>query len=401
MRPLEIDHDQIGLVAGDEGATVRDTDRAVAVGRRPAMHLLGARPPAVPAPHALHEQPGTHHLDHVLRHVVAAHGDVAAVLLQVGDARAEPAARGDGGVEGDRDTGPPQPLLLLGFHAAAVGADQALVEKAQVVEIFGRQTAALGLDGCHLAPDLVEVDGGDRVELLLQGAHLAQQLGRAHIRRPGGYADADAPLRRAVALAVQGLDAGKAALAQLAVHLERGRIADRALGLVPCPLGEKKANARGRHVVGVGLDARCILQDRGGAAADRLQNAQLAEDAVLLGLQPRQRQRGEPARERRLVRRRQVFVDAARQRHVQVSVHVGEARHHRLARAVDTLGRRVAGQDVATRPHGSDPVGLDRHRPVVDHGVVRIDGDHRSAVNDNRHCAPLPCRTPHVPCDLQ
>src|SRR6476661_5483821 len=116
-------------------------------------------------------------------------------------------------------------------------ADQPTVQETQIVEIFGGKAAALRPHRGHFAPDLVQMDGGDGFELLLQSAHIAQKLGRAHVWRPGGDADAYASFGRTVALAVQRLDARKAPLAELAVDLERRRIADRAPSLVPGALG--------------------------------------------------------------------------------------------------------------------------------------------------------------------
>ena len=301
-------------------------------------------------------------LDHVLGHVVAAHGNAAAVLLEIGDARAQAAPGGDRRIEGDGDLGPTQPLFLLRLHAAAVRGNQAIVEKAQFVQVFRRQAAALGLDGCDLAPDLVEVDGGDGIELLLQGAHVAQQFRRAHVGSPGGDADADAPLGAAVPLAVQGLDALQAALAQLAVELERRGVPDRALGLVPGPLGQQKAQAACSQILSVALDAGGVLEDGGGAATNGLEHGQLTEDGKFIRVERRQGQRRQAAGEGRLVWRRQILVDAARQGHVQVGVDVGKAWHDGLARAVDFFRLRIAGQHLLAGSDRGDAVSLNRHR---------------------------------------
>ena len=150
--------------------------------------------------------------------------------FEVGDARAEAAPRGDGGIEGHGDARLAQKLLFAGLHAAAMGADQPVVQEAQVRQVFRGQPVAVRLDGRDLAPDLVEMDGGPGVEPLLQGAQIAQQLGRAHVGRPGRGGDAQAAVRLAVPFAERVLDDPEMALAQRAVEPVGRRIADRGAG---------------------------------------------------------------------------------------------------------------------------------------------------------------------------
>ena len=103
------------------------------------------------------------------------------------------------------------------------------------------------------------------------------------------------------------------------------------------------------------------------------------------GVERRQGQRRQAAGEGRLVRRRQILVDAARQGHVQVGVHVGKAWHDGLARAVDFFRLRVAGQHLLAGSDRRDAVSLNRHRTVVDDRVIGINGRHGRSVNDDRH----------------
>jgi hypothetical protein len=85
-----------------------------------------------------------------------------------------------------------------------------------------------------------------------------------------------------------------------------------------------------------------------------------------------------------LVRRREILEHAARQRHGEMGVHVGEARHDHLAGAIDLLGRGMARQDLGAGPDRRDAIAVDGDGgavvqlvPVVDrrdHGVVDDDG---------------------------
>ena len=90
------------------------------------------------------------------------------MALEIGDARAEAAPRGDGGVEGHGDARFAQKLLLGRLHAAAMGADQPVVQEAEIGQILGGKSVAMRLHRRDLAPDLVAMNGGPGVELLLQ-----------------------------------------------------------------------------------------------------------------------------------------------------------------------------------------------------------------------------------------
>src|SRR5207253_7161 len=71
-------HDAVGAIARREPAAVGDAEGAIAVARGPCERLLGGRPAAVGAAHALHEHRGAHDLHHVLGHIVGAERDQAA-----------------------------------------------------------------------------------------------------------------------------------------------------------------------------------------------------------------------------------------------------------------------------------------------------------------------------------
>ena len=203
-----------------------------------------------------------------------AHADIAAELLQIMDARAQAAARRDTGVEGDIGARLAEQPFLFPHHAAAVGADEAIVQEADVGEIFGRLAVAYLFDRGDLAPDLVEVDGRDRVELVLQGAQLAQQVGRAHVGRPGRNADGDAAVARAMPLRVQRFGPGDAVVAERRVDIERSGIADIALGLVPGFLAQQQAQSGVGDALRVILDVAAVFERRRRAAADRFQRGE-------------------------------------------------------------------------------------------------------------------------------
>ena len=359
---LQVDHDQVGLVAGRQPAAVGHAQRPVAVARRPAQRALGRRlAPVFPA-NALHEQAGAHHLDHVLGHVVGAHADVAAVAFQIGDARAEAAARGNCGVEGDVDLRLAQQFLLRRLHAAAMGADDAVVEKAEIGEKLGRQAVAMSAHGRHLAPDLIEVDGDAGIELLLQRAQILQQLRRAHVGRPGRDGDAHAPVGLAVPVAMVPLDVLDVTLPQRAIELVGRGIADRGADAVVGALGQQEAHAGIGQSLRIMIDVVGILEHMRGAAAQRLEGTQQRKGTALVRSHVGQRDRRQAARERRLVRGRQVLEHAARQGHREMRVDVGEARHHEFAGAVDLLGRGILRQHVGARSDGGDAIALDGDR---------------------------------------
>ena len=137
----------------------------------------------------------------------------------------------------------PRSFSSLRLHAAAMGADQPVVQEAQIGQVLGGQPVAMRLDRRDLAPDLVEMDGGPGVELLLQGAHVLQQLGRAHVGRPGRHGDAHAAVGLAVPVAESALDGREVPLAERAVELEGRRIADRGADPVVGALAQQEAHA--------------------------------------------------------------------------------------------------------------------------------------------------------------
>jgi hypothetical protein len=297
------------------------------------------------------------------------HGDGAALRLQRFDARAQAAARGDRGIEGDDHLGVAEQILLARVHAAAMGADHLVVQEAQIGEILGRQPVAMGLHRRDLAPDLVEMDGHPGAEPLLQRAQLVEQLRRAHVGRPGGDRDADTAIGLAVPLAEGLFDGGDVLLPQRAVELERRGIADRGAGPVVGALAEQEAQAGRGRALGVVVDVVGILEQEGDAAAQAFERAQLRHHAPLVGRHVGQRDRRQAAGERRLVRRREILEHAARQGHGEMGVGVGEARHHHAAAPVDPIRRGIARRQLGVRSDRGDLPALDRDRGAVVHRV--------------------------------
>ena len=239
------------------------------------------------------------------------------------------------------------------------------------------------LDGCDLAPDLVEMDRGPGVELHLQRPQVAQQLGRAHVRRPGGDRDAQPALGLAVPFVERVFDQLEMLLAERAVELVRGGIAD--LGADPVEGADAQHEAHPR--VGQGLrivaGVGAVLEDQGRAAAQGFERAQLRHRLHLLRRHLRRRNRRQAAGEGRLVRRRQVLEHAARDSHGEMRVHVGEARHHHLVGAVDPLRAGVALHYVRRRTDGGDAVAVDGDRGVVVHRVIVVHGDDGGVMDDS------------------
>jgi hypothetical protein len=96
---------------------------------------------------------------------------------------------------------------------------------------------------------------------------------------------------------------------------------------------------------------------------------------ALGGIERGQRDLREPARKRLPVGRREVRVDAARQRHREMGVAVGEARQDRASPPAHALGRRVAGEQLVGRTdRGDAAAGNDDQRRAI------VDGGRRMAV---------------------
>src|SRR2546427_392032 len=85
-------------------------------------------------------------------------------------------ARGDGGIDRDGGAGGAQRGFLLCGHAAAVGGDQARGQQAAARDVLDRRDAALLANGRDLAPDLSQMERGERVELVLELAHAPEQF---------------------------------------------------------------------------------------------------------------------------------------------------------------------------------------------------------------------------------
>src|SRR6266705_3381784 len=92
------------------------------------------------------------------------------------------AARGDGGIDRDGGAGGAQRGFLLCGHAAAVGGDQARGQQAAARDVLDRRDAALLVNGRDLAPDLAEMERGERVELVLELAHEPEARIRQRLR---------------------------------------------------------------------------------------------------------------------------------------------------------------------------------------------------------------------------
>src|SRR5687767_3186161 len=254
MRSPEVDEDEIGALARRQPAAIGDAEGAIAVARGPAKRALGRGLATVLPAHALHEQRRSHHLHHVLRHVVGAERDEAARALQLVDVRGQTATRGDGGVHGDGHAGGTERALFLGGHAAAVRGHQTLGEKTLAREIVGRQQRVPLLHGGDLAPHLVQVHAGDDIELVLQLSQPAQERGRAHVGRPGGEADRHAAAVGAVPARVQRANALDGVIPEPRVLLERPRLPDRGVGPVPRALAEHQPQTGVDEPAGVALE---------------------------------------------------------------------------------------------------------------------------------------------------
>ena len=172
-------------------------------------------------------------------------------------------------------------------------------------------------------------------------------------------------------------------LAQRAVELEGRRIADRGADPVVGALAQQEAQAGLGQRLGIVVDVVGILQHEGGAAAQRLERAQLRHHAALVGRHVGQRDGRQAAGEGRLVRRREILEHAARQGHGEMGVDVGEARHDHLARAVDPLGGGIARQDLGVWADRGDAIAVDRDRGVVVDRVAIVDGGDRGVVDDD------------------
>ncbi len=127
--------------------------------RGPAEGVVRGGVTAILPPDAFHEEAGTHDLDHVLRHIVAAHGNGTAVRFQIGNARTETPPGGDGGVERHGRSALAKELLFRRGHTPAVRGDEAVGEKVALRQVGGGLDPSLTLHGRHFSPYLIEVDG--------------------------------------------------------------------------------------------------------------------------------------------------------------------------------------------------------------------------------------------------
>src|SRR5476649_1957063 len=83
------------------------------------------------------------------------------------------------------------------------------------------------------------------------------------------------------------------------------------------------------------------------------------------------------------MRRREVLEDAARNGHGEMGVHIGEARHDHLVRAVDAFGVRIAGKNLFSGSDCRDALAVDRNRGVIVHRIIVVDGDDGGIMNDS------------------
>ena len=105
-----------------------------------------------------------------------------------------------------------------------------------------------------LAPNLVEMDSHPGAEPLLQRAQVLEQLGRAHVGRPGRDGDADAAIGRAVPFGEGPLDRVHVLPSERTVELVGRRIADRGADPVVGAFAEQEAQARLAQGLGVVVD---------------------------------------------------------------------------------------------------------------------------------------------------
>ena len=234
------------LLPATSAPAVGNPKRAIAIDGGPAVDLLGRWLPAVLAPHPLHEQCRAQHLDHVLGHVVGAHGDPTAVGCSRSAMRGlKPRRAAIAELKETVTLARAQSLLLLRHHAAAVRGDQPIVEKAQIVQIFGRQAAALGLDGGDLAPDLVEVDRGERYRAFVAGRARRAGVPASTCREPRRRRRCGcAPRRCRAACRARSRCAARQRSPSLRSTSNGDGVADRAFGLVPGPLASTGSAGR-------------------------------------------------------------------------------------------------------------------------------------------------------------
>ena len=184
------------------------------------------------------------------------------------------------------------------------------------------------------------------------------------------------------------LDDPEVLLAQRAIEPVGRRIADRGADAVICPFAEQRPQASVGQGAGIVVDVVGVFERQRGAAAHRLERAQLRHHAPFIGCHVGQWDRREAAGKGWPVRRREVLEHAACERHGEMRVDVGEARHDHLAPAVKSFGGGVARQQVGARTDRRDAIAFNCNRAVVVDGVAIIDGDDRGIVDNGRQSIP-------------
>jgi len=229
-------------------------------------------------------------------------------------------------------------------------------------------------------------------ELGLQLAQAVEQIGRAHVGRPGRQAGAETTVGLAVPPSVKLLDPLEAALRELRIELERARLADRRVRAVPRPLAQHQAQARVGERARIAVEPGALLQHQGGAAPDRFDRAQQRHDTLFVRAQRGQRQRRQAAGERRRMRGREVLVDPAGQDAREVRVRVRKAGKDCAPAAVDALGVRVARGQLGARAEFGDAAVAHGDRGVVEDRAALVRGDDRRVVDElhGRHPAYCP-----------
>jgi hypothetical protein len=160
--------------------------------------------------------------------------------------------------------------------------DETIGEKVTAGQVGRGLDAPLLLHGGYFSPYLIQVNGRQHPETFLLLAQGAEQVGRTHIRGPGGDANPDAAPVLPMPLAVQSLDTCQALFGQSAIDFKRTGLANPGMGTVPGSFAELQPQAASRQGLGITVDANRIFQQQGSATANRFDGAEQAHRAMFL-----------------------------------------------------------------------------------------------------------------------
>ena len=169
VRPSEVDHEQVGLLADFQAADlVAYPQRPRAPDRRPVEHVLRLRPHLVVPPDALVEQRRPDHLHHVLGHVVRSHPDWTPGGAQFERRSSRATPRCNRGIVGDRHAVLAQQRDLRVVHVPAVRDHQPVAQEVVGEQVLRRPDAARPHYTFHLQRALGEVNGVPQAVLFRQ-----------------------------------------------------------------------------------------------------------------------------------------------------------------------------------------------------------------------------------------